>query len=162
MSWFWGESKKRPSYGIRAEKHADDYLKKLFKVVSMGRTLKRAPASHGPADWEVVDSAGKIIALIQIKSSIYKGKARLSTKERDKLIEEAKRYHTRAFLTIYERGHYHTKQLYPIRLMKNSQRTLTSEALLFQSKRASKIIWLLAKLPLIRARPFAISLTRAS
>jgi hypothetical protein len=115
MGLLWGEEKKKPSYGIRAEKHADEHLKKRFKVVSMDRSLKRAPASHGPADWEVVDSSGKIIALVQVKSSIYKGKARMSTKERDRLIEEAKRYRTRAFLTTYERGHYHTKQLYPIR-----------------------------------------------
>jgi hypothetical protein len=114
MSWFWGE-KKKTSYGIRAEKHADDYLKKRFKVVSLGRTLRRAPASHGPADWEVVESTGKIIALIQVKSSKYKDGARLSATERDKLIEAAKVFHTRAFLTIYERGHYTTKQLYPIR-----------------------------------------------
>jgi len=115
MSWFWGEEKKKPSYGIRAEKHADDYLKKRFKVVSLNRTLRRAPASHGPADWEVIEPTGKIIALIQVKSSKRKGGAHLSTRERNKLIETAKVFHTRAFLTIYERGHYTTKQLYPIR-----------------------------------------------
>ena len=115
VSWLWGEPKKKTSYGIRAEKKAEDYLKKRFKVVSMGRTLQRAPASHGPADWEVIDSNGKIIALIQVKSSKYKGGARLSAKEREKLINTAKNYHTRAFLTTYERGHYTTKQLYPIK-----------------------------------------------
>lgn len=115
MSWFWGEPKKKSSYGIRAEKRADDYLKKRFKVVSMDRTLRRAPASHGPADWEVIDPTGKIIALVQVKSSKYKGRAHLSARERDKLIETAKVFHTRAFLTTYERGHYTTKQLYPIR-----------------------------------------------
>ncbi|MEM2889377.1 MAG: hypothetical protein QXR42_07900 [Candidatus Bathyarchaeia archaeon] len=38
----------------------------------------------------------------------------MSAAEREKLIETTKMYHTRAFFTIYERGHYHTKQLYPI------------------------------------------------
>jgi Holliday junction resolvase len=115
MGWLFGKPNKKTSYGIKAEKGAEEYLKKRFKVVSMGRTLQRAPASHGPADWEVIDSNGKIIALIQVKSSKYKGKARLSPREREKLVETAKKYHTRAFLTIYERGHYTTKQLYPIK-----------------------------------------------
>jgi Holliday junction resolvase-like predicted endonuclease len=114
MIWGWGKEKKKPSYGIRAEKHADDHLKKRFSVASKERTLRRAPASHGPADWEVVESTGKIIALVQVKSSKFKGKARMSPSEKAKLIETAKAYHTRAFLTIYERGHYTTKQLYPI------------------------------------------------
>lgn len=119
IAWRIGKAlnnpKRKTGYGIRAEKKAEDYLKRRFRVVSMGRTLRRAPASHGPADWEVVNPTGKITALIQVKSSKYKGKARLSPRERDKLIETAKIFHTRAFLTICERGHYTTKQLYPIR-----------------------------------------------
>jgi len=112
----WGRKpRKKRSYGMRAEIKAEDYLKQRFKTTATGRTLRRSPASRGPADWEVVDSTGKPIALIQVKSSKTKGGARLSSRERAKLIETAKAYHTRAFLTIYERGHYHTKQLYPIR-----------------------------------------------
>lgn len=30
---------------------------------------KRSPASHGPADWEVVDKSGKIVGLFQVKTS---------------------------------------------------------------------------------------------
>jgi Holliday junction resolvase-like predicted endonuclease len=115
VSWLFGTPKKRSSYGIRAEKNAEDYLKKRFKTVSMNRTLKRAPASHGPADWEVLESTGKIVALIQVKSSKYKGGARISPRERDKLIKTAKEYHTRAFVTKCERSHYTTNQVYPIR-----------------------------------------------
>ncbi|MCL7390052.1 MAG: hypothetical protein LZ173_09020 [Thaumarchaeota archaeon] len=72
------EEKPRTTYGIKAEKKAEKYLRKRFKVVSKNRTLQRAPASHGPADWEVIDSDGKIIAiiaLIQVKASRYKGGA---------------------------------------------------------------------------------------
>jgi len=115
MSWLWGTPKKRSSYGMRAEKNAEDYLKKRFKVVSMDRTLRRSPASHGPADWEVLNSTGKITALIQVKSSKYKGGARIGPAERHKLVDTAKEYRTRAFVTTCERGHYTTRQLYPIR-----------------------------------------------
>jgi len=83
----------------------------------MGRALHRSPASHGPADWEVIDPTGKLVALIQVKSSKIKGGAYLSKAGREKLIEAAKKYHTRAFLTTYERGHYHTRQLWPIPLL---------------------------------------------
>jgi len=112
---FWKEEKKKESYGMRAERKAEEYLKKRFKVVATDKKLKRALASHGPADWIIIDSTGKTIALIQVKSSKLKGGARLSPAEREKLIETAKEFHTRAFLTTCERGHYHTKQLYPIR-----------------------------------------------
>jgi hypothetical protein len=62
MDWLWEEPRKnRSGYGYRAEKRADGYLKKRFRVVAMKRKLRRAPASHGPADWEVVDSTGKIV-----------------------------------------------------------------------------------------------------
>jgi Holliday junction resolvase-like predicted endonuclease len=112
---FWGERKKKSSYGIKAEIKAEDHLKRRFKTTATNRTLKRSPASHGPADWEVIDTTGKLVALIQVKSSKTKGGARIGPGERKKLIKTAKEYHTRAFLTTYERGHYHTKQLYPIR-----------------------------------------------
>jgi len=115
---FWRKSqtpKRKSSYGIKAERKAEDHLKQRFKTIATGRKLQRSPASHGPADWEVIDLTGKPVALIQVKSSKIKGGARISPTEREKLIETAKQYHTRAFLTTYERGHYHTKQLYPIR-----------------------------------------------
>jgi len=108
-----GKPSKRSDYGIRAEKKAQEYLKKRFKVVSSGRKLTRSPASHGPADWEVIADSGKIVALIQVKASRTKGGARLSSAEHERLIETAKQYNTRAFLTKYERGHYSTIQVYP-------------------------------------------------
>ena len=110
----WGKPTKRSDYGIRAEKGAKEYLKKRFKTVSTGRKLKRSPASHGPADYEVIDpKSGKIVALIQVKASRTKGGARISSAEREKLIKQAKDYRTRAFLTKYERGHYTTVKIYP-------------------------------------------------
>ena len=116
MSIFdWGKPKRSSTYGQRAERNAEDYLKKRFKTVSTKRTLRKAPASHGPADWEVIDVTGKTVALIQVKASRYKGGARISVRENAKLVETAKIYRTRAFLTTCERGHYTTRQLYPIR-----------------------------------------------
>ena len=117
----YGKPSKRSDYGIRAEKKAEEHLKKRFKVASTGRKLKRSPASHGPADWEVIDpKSGKIVALIQVKASRTKGGARISSTERDKMVETAKDYRTRAFLTTYERGHYSTGQIYPIRQKKTT------------------------------------------
>lgn len=87
---------------------AEGYLKKRFKVASMGRTLRKASEEHFPADWEVADLTGKIMALIQVKSSNFVGGARLSNTEFFRLLDAAMRFRTFAFLARCERGHYST------------------------------------------------------
>jgi hypothetical protein len=62
-------AKKKASYEAKVVENSENHLRRRFRLVSMGRELRRAAAGHEPADWEVLDSAGKIEALVQVKAS---------------------------------------------------------------------------------------------